>query len=198
MQFINFYFEEYRPKPLSFDSRFAAIVLLISLISVLILGWLESSEVDNLQQQLQAKKDQVTQLQQQISIIQKQLSRNSAINDLQRQLESGKKELNRYRKVIDLVKTPIAHQMVPYSQILTDLTEQKNDSVWLTKIEVQAENLSLHGTTTKADAVPLYVDGLKQSRTLKRYFDELKIERDEEDKRLINFQLLNGRLINDQ
>jgi len=193
MQTINFYLDSYKPVPLSFDSRFALLSVVLCLFGIMILGWIESSQVDSLQQRLAERKSQLNSQQQQLALVTKKLRDRSQIKGLQSQLNKNQAELASYRKILNLVNTPLYLVSVNFSQILKDLSEQTIDSVWLTKIDIQTQSLSLSGATTKPKSIPDYVDKLKNSDSLKRHFDELKIERNEE-KQLVEFQLINGRL----
>ena len=199
MQTINFYLDSYHPKPLSFDSRFALIAITVSFIGFLLFGWIQENQVDDLKQTLAARNQQSKQQLEQLSLINKELGSQSNIKNLQQELIASQKELSSYRKIITTFNMPITQKPIHFSQIMNDLSLHTVDSLWLTKISIQAHNLSLKGSTTKAEAIPVYVNKLKQANSLKRYFDELKIERPEDNKsssqHLIKFELLNGRLI---
>lgn len=201
MQTINFYLDSYRPKPLSFDSRFALVTIVVSLIGLLVIGWLQSNEVSDLQQRLVLRKTQSDSQQQQLIAFQKELKTHAAIQDLQKKLIASRRELSSYQKIINMVNLPVTSIPVDFSKILSDLSKQTVDSLWLTKISIQAHNLTLSGATTQAKLIPLYVDQIKQAHSLKRHFDELKIERPNEgtdnNSQLITFELINGRLINE-
>jgi len=197
MQSVNFYLDEYRPKPLSFDHRFALFVVGLSLLGMLTIGWIQSQQVDTLAQQINDTKKFQETLQEQIKSIEAKLAQDTEIASLQQTLLVRQDELSRYRKVISLVKSPLDAKRPDYSQIFLQLADQKKQPVWLTRINIQSQDVSLYGATTKVDAIPLYVDDLKSANALKRHFDELKIERDEQNSWLINFELLNGKLINE-
>ena len=198
MQSINFYFDEYRPKPLSFDSRFAGVVIAVSLVMMVIIGLIKSNHISKQEQTLATKQKELKAIEQQVVALQKQLVSGYKAESLDNQIVKQQKNLTSYRKILANMQQPAALQSTKYSQILAQLGEQKGTSVWLTKINIQAQNLTLQGTTVDTQAIPLYVDLLKNADTLKRQFDELKVDRDPENSRLINFSLINGRLSNGQ
>ena len=45
MQHINFYFDEFRPKPLSFDIRFSAAVIALVIVGMLVIGIFEQQKL---------------------------------------------------------------------------------------------------------------------------------------------------------
>lgn len=194
MQRIDFYFDEYRPKPLSFDSRFAAFICALCLLGLLLIGWIGSNQVEDLRQRHKSRQVQADKMQQQLLNVQEKLAKKAKAKDLQSEINSAQQELNSYRKVLSTVNLPSSQFSVNFSQVLTDLSKRKAEAVWLTKIDLAGQNLSLSGVATKTDAVPRYVDELKEADSLRRLFDELKVERDENNRNVINFQLLNGRL----
>lgn len=197
MQTVNFYLAEYRPKPLSFNSQFALLAVFIALIGMLAIGYGFSQEVVLLEKDLATKNQQLTELQDNIRSMQKKLSQKKDVTDWQKKLEKQQQELQNYQKLVSLVNFPDAASKITYSQILSALAIQQSQPVWLTKIAIQAGNLSLYGATTKANSIPLYIDELKKSDSLKRHFDELTLDRNSENDQLINFQLLNGKLANE-
>ncbi len=196
MQVINFYLESYRPKPLSFNSLFAIFSSLLFLAGMLLIGWGQANEVSELTSRLEQRKAQLELQQVQLANITKELKINTVVNDLQAQLTAKQQELKGYRKIVSVVNLPLAFTPVKYSQVLHDLSLQTIDFLWLTKIAIQANSLSLNGSTTNTESIPEYIDKLKQANSLKRYFDELKIERKNVND-LINFELVNGKLLNE-
>ena len=192
MQNINFYLEQYHPKPLSFNHQFAILTLFLSLLGMLTIGWSQSLQVAQLNKTLKLKQQQSSHIEQGILSIQKQLSEQSVTKDWQVKLNSKQEELNNYRKIISQVNLPIFKQSANYSRILEDLTLQSTNNVWLTRINIQSELLSLYGSSNNSNSIPIYIDQLKQTASLKRYFQELKIEQDSENPNIGNFSLLKG------
>ncbi|TQV88532.1 PilN domain-containing protein [Aliikangiella coralliicola] len=198
MQRVNFYFDEYKPKPLSFNSQFALSIFALTFIGLIVIGSILSVEKSDMEKRLAEKQVRFAKLQTEITQLTQKLKQDSEIQALEIELNNSLKMLNQYRKVIGLVKTPQKSQSDIYSQILQELSERKADSIWLTEINIDAQNLSLHGTTTKTDSIPRYVDELKDASSLKRQFDELQITRDGKNNRLINFSLINGKKFDGQ
>jgi hypothetical protein len=198
MQSINFYFEEYRPKPLSFDHRFATLVLAISVVMLVVLGTIKSSHLSQQKQAVVTKQADLVKLQQEVVKLQQQLAKDQPAESLDALIIQQQMSLASFRKILASMQQPDVLQPVGYSQILHQLGEQKMSDIWLTQIRINAQLLSLQGSSFKSEAIPEYVDLLKNASALKRQFDELKVERDQQDTQLVNFALLNGRLSNGQ
>ncbi|MET1255685.1 PilN domain-containing protein [Aliikangiella maris] len=194
MQTINFYFAEYRPKPLSFDTQFAAILLGVSILSMSIIGFIQSSQLNQLTAINQLKKQQLDKIQAETIQLQKQLNQKQTLQSLDSQIANQKELLIRYRQILNQVGNPAQTQLVLYSDVFSQLAEQKDAGVWLTKISIEKNNLSLEGSSTESISIPKYIDQLKTAPALKRQFDELKVQRDQNNTQIINFALLNGRI----
>lgn len=197
MQSVNFYFDEYRPKPLTFDSRFALLAISTTLILFVGFGVFKSSHLASQTEQLKLKQTQLKKLEADQLVIQQQMRTANKKASLDEQIANRQKSLTRYRKILANMQQPDNYVATPYSLILEQLGEQKSRTVWLTKININSQALSLHGSSTKTEAIPRYVEALKNSDSLKRQFDELKVERDQTDSRFVNFSLTNGRLSDD-
>ncbi|WP_444996349.1 PilN domain-containing protein [Aliikangiella sp. IMCC44359] len=198
MQSVNFYLEEYRPKPLSFDTRFATLLFIILLILFIASGIIQSTQLTKLKQINQTKKQELATLQEKIISMQKELANRRKVDSIDDLLASKQNSLNSYRKILSQVGNPKQQKHTNYSLILQQLSEQPANSIWLTEIKINQQSLSLQGSSTESTAIPIYIDQLKEAATLKRHFDELKVERDHNNGSLINFSLMNGRLSHEE
>ncbi len=198
MQFVNFYLDQYQPKPLSFDSRFAGLTLCLIVAGCIVNGLIGSSRVNELKLVDAQKKSHLLTTQQQVIALQKKLAGKKKVKNLDALLIRNQQELNSYRKIVTRLSSKNQVNHFDYSLILKQLSELPAQSVWLTEIEMNQQNLNLHGRSTNPESIPLYVDHLKAARSLKRHFDELKIDRDSTDNRIVNFSLINGKAANEQ
>lgn len=198
MQSINFYFDEYHPKPISFNSRFALVILIISLIMMVIFGLIKSTHASKQENILAIKNEKLAQTTTELTAMKKELDSSLDTLSIDEQILKEQTNLKSLRDVLLHIANINNKESMQYSQILKQLSEQKTNALWLTDISVNANNLSIKGSTTNAETIPLYVEQLKQSSALKREFDDLNIDRDEDNKRLINFSLSNGRLSSDE
>ncbi|MGS0682721.1 PilN domain-containing protein [Shewanella sp. 125m-7] len=54
-----------------------------------------------------------------------------------------------------------------YSPLMTDLASVANSSIWLTRIQVNEKNYMFEGFTSSPESVPLWIERLKTTTTLK-------------------------------
>lgn len=197
MQLVDFYFDEYRPKPLSFDLRFAGAIILIVVAGLIVIGIIQSSQLSEYQENLVKKQIEFKTLSEETLKLQKKLAESRDFQELDGAVIRQTETLNQYRKAIANLNLPDQSNTDRFSQILNSLSDRKINAVWLTKIDINQQNLSLFGSTTKRDSVPLYVEDLKNAASLNREFDELSIQQNEDNKRILDFALINGRKINE-
>jgi len=195
MQLVDFYFEEYRPKPLSFDLRFAAAVIGIVIAGLITLGIIQSSQLSDQQARLKEKQKQYRLLSEETQKLEKQLSATKDFKELDQEVARQTLRLNQYQKALFNLNLPEEGGADKFSEILKSLSDRKVDSLWLTQIDINQRNLSLYGSTTKSSSVPLYVEDLKNALSLNREFDDLSIQQNKENKRILDFALVNGRKI---
>ncbi|MDH5432815.1 MAG: hypothetical protein OEY19_02640, partial [Gammaproteobacteria bacterium] len=123
MQSINFYFPQYQPKPLSFDSRFSFLVVTIFTLSMLLFIWLDSQHISQLNYELESQKQQISKLQSQLVEQQNKLGITVKIKELESDLLTLQNELTNYREISNLIRQPVGQSKVKYSQILADLAK---------------------------------------------------------------------------
>lgn len=197
MQLVDFYFDEYRPKPLSFDLRFAGAIILVVVAGLVAIGIIQTNQISEYQDSLVKKQVEFKTLSEETLKLQKKLAESRDFQELDSAVARQTETLNQYRKAFANLNLPDQGNTEKFSQILDSLSERKVNAVWLTKIDISQQNLSLFGSTTKRDSVPLYVEDLKNATSLNREFDELSIRQNEDNKRILDFALINGRKINE-
>ena len=197
MQFVNFYLDEYRPKPLSFDLRFAAAIVSIIVVGLIVIGIIQNQQVADAKVHLAEKQQAAAKLLEETQALQKQLAERKDVQSLEKEITIYQSQLTRYQKAIANLHLADKSESDNFSQVLNALSEKQVDAVWLTQIDIDPKNLSLHGSTTKRSAIPDYVANLKQDIVLNRVFDELTIKENQDNRRLMDFSLLNGRKIDE-
>ncbi|MGX5172411.1 PilN domain-containing protein [Aliikangiella sp. IMCC44653] len=195
MQHINFYFDEFKPKPLSFDSRFAGLVFIVVLIGVTAFGFTQQRQAENLAALKIQKQQDLTVTQTQLLELQKRLSQSTDIMSIDDKLAKQQQTLNSYRKILAQVGD-LETQQFNFSEVLQQLAKHPSDTVWLTHISLDRTQLSLKGSSQDTAAIPTYIQQMNSLSALVREFDSLEVLRDEENVGLINFNLTNGRLVN--
>lgn len=192
-QFVNFYFEQYHPQPLTFNSHFALTALAVSLLGLVIIGWQESVKTSQLEQLLQNKNQSFNSIQNDLNEMQRSLAKKLNQQSWQLDLEKSQKELNSYRHLVNMVNLPVTQQDTRYSQAFEDLARHPTESVWITRISISASSIDLYGSSDSTEQIPKYIEDLSQLSSFNRYFGALSIERDPLHHQLIHFELTNGK-----
>ncbi len=192
-QYVDLYLPQYRPQPLEFGFSFAASVASLFLFGFIVLGIIENSEVSTLEDKLKETTQIHNEVQTSMLALQKKLKEEGKIEDLNKIIAKKQKELVAVKRLLVRVNNQATTKPVDYSKILKALSSLKSSSLWLTKINLYPTSLSLVGQTTQAKLIPNYISKMAEDKLLSSRFEDLSIERDAKDKRLIHFKMTGGR-----
>jgi len=195
-QSVNFYLPQYQPKPLEYGFKFAASITLIFTFGFVCYGLLQQKEIRELERQLAQETLAVKSITNEMNKISAGLGQESSLENINNIIAKKQKTLASTQKLLLQVNEKAPLEPVRYSQVLSALATQKSESLWLTQISIFPTSISLTGTTTNAESVPNYIDEMSKNKILSSQFEELIIERDQESKQLINFQMTNGKFNN--
>lgn len=192
MQWIDFYLDEYKPKPMTFDSRFAMIAMAGVVIITLIFGVWQQIEQSKFDQLVAQKQQQVSQIEQQINAMSASLNNLHGDDNARQNLTTKREELKNLNLIVSRLQKREATQAIAYSQIMQQLSEQTINQLWLTRIQLEEGRLSLQGATTNREAIPGYIEQIQQASALQREFASLSVEKDSENRRIVHFKLNAG------
>jgi len=192
MQQINLYTDDFRPKRvvLSLEQ-----ILLLPLITVVVLALLSYWLHVNVEQ----TKSDISEQESKKTSLQVKLDKLEAKARLQRRDESlvaANKRLSETlgarQKMVGMLDTVVVKDDEGFSSILISLARQKVDGLWLKEIHIGAsgKEMTLKGSTTKASAVPGYLQNLRQeSSFIGRSFTLFELGQDPERRALVDFVL---------
>ena len=106
MQYINFYLEEFRPKPLSFDIKFSAAVIGVVVLGLIAIGIVQQQRLSERKAIQFAKQEQVDKLILQVNELQQSLKNNRQFQDIENQHAYLKGQLTQYQKAISALAIP--------------------------------------------------------------------------------------------
>ncbi len=195
-QWIDFYLPQYRPKPLEFGFNYAAGICFVAFLGFIGYGMLQSSEISQLENQLAQSKQKVNQTQASLEQLSKRLGVQTSLKDLDSTINQRQAELAASRKLLNKVEQTAPSEPILYSQILAALSKQPAKSLWLTQIRLTPTTIDLAGQTTLPESIPSYINEMSKSAVLASRFDDLKIERNSENTKLVKFEMTNGRYNN--
>jgi MSHA biogenesis protein MshI len=195
-QWVDFYMPEYRPQPLEFGFKYAVGLGAIAVLGLIGYGLLQNSELTQQQQRLAESKQLLQQTQTALQALSQRLGVASKTEDLDKTIERKQAELLASRKLLNKVEKTSPVKPVLYSQVLSALAQQKAQALWLTQIKLSPKGIDLAGQTTNPESIPTYIDQMSNNVILASHFENLSIERSKKNKRLVLFQMTNGRYSN--
>jgi len=193
IQSVNFYLNQYKSKPLEFGFKFATSIAAVFMLVFIGFGYIQGQEIDHLNQQLTHNKKELIKTQDSIKKIQKQRSKNNSLENIQKKIIKKQRELVSSKKLLAKVSNEKHVKPIKYSSVLTALSQQNINSLWLTKIDLYPETISLTGQTIDPSSIPVYISHMADNDLLSSEFEDFKIERDKDDYRILNFSMSNGR-----
>ena len=193
LQSVNFYQKQYQPKPLEFGFKFASAIAAIFFVAFIGYGLMQQKQQDSLNQQLINNQKELKNIQTSSKRLQKPDNKKKNALSLEQQVTSKQNQLIASKQLLSSVASKRPAKATPYSEVLWALSDQDTDSLWLTKITLYPDSISLSGQTTKPKSIPNYITAMAKDDVLRSQFEEFRIERNETDSRVVNFFMNNGR-----
>lgn len=104
-----------------------------------------------------------------------------------------KDKVNARKDMIKMLESLVLNEAKGnFSSLMVALARQTSDDLWLNRIYVgtSGQTMSLTGTTLSADAVPAYLQRLREEDTfVGRNFTLFQLSADEDSRRRLNFEL---------
>lgn len=193
LQSVNFYQKQYQPKPLEFGFKFATGFAAVFFVAFIGYGLMQQKQQDSLNQQLVNNQKELEKIQTSLGKLEKSHKKKKAVLSLDQQIANKQNRLIASKQLLSSVAGKSPTGATPYSEVLWALSNQKTDSLWLTKITLFPDSISLSGQTTKPKSIPNYITAMAIDDVLRSQFEEFEIERNEIDSRVVNFIMNNGR-----
>lgn len=166
-------------------------ILLAMLVVVLVLAAVRGVS----EWQLSAARSELSQLQQQRSSAQQQISELGTQAAARRPDPRLEREIVRLEATVQTRQALLAElqrrgqlSRLDYAQLLTDLARLQRDGLWLTRIQQQQQQVTLHGKATDAGLLPEWMQSFQLAPSLAdRRFTMVELKRDDAD--ILNFVL---------
>jgi len=189
---VNFYCQEFKPKPLEFDFKFSMVVTVLMFFGFTAYGLILNNESNLLKQQLTQKNKSFKDIQNSIKTLNFESFSPSLVKSIDSQIITKQNELINIKKLLEKIASKSNEKHIHYSLVLNKLSKQRIQSLWLTNITLTPTNISLKGSTTNPELIPDYIDKIGQHNSLNSQFENLLLERDKENNQIINFNISNG------
>ena len=195
-QWIDFYLPQYRPKPLEFGFKYAVGICLVAFAGFVGYGVLQTSELNQLENQLGQSEQKLKETQASLDQLSKQLGVKDSLQNLDSTINQRQAELVASRKLLNKVEKTAPSKPVLYSEVLSALSKQTAKSLWLTQIKLTPSTIGLAGETTIPESIPNYINEMSKNTILASQFEDLKIQRSTDNTKLVQFEMTNGRYNN--
>ncbi len=192
-QSVNFYQKQYQPKPFQFGFKFASSITAVFFLAFIGYGLIQQQQLESLNHQLTNNQKELDKIQTSLQKLQKSRNKKQTAISIEQQIVNQQNLLIASRQLLSRVASKSPSKAAAYSEVLWALSNQKTDSLWLTKITLQPNSISLSGQTTQPKSIPEYISGMAIDDVLRSQFEEFEIERNQDDSRVVNFVMNNGR-----
>lgn len=197
MQQVNLYQSEFHPKKdhLNFH-QFSFIVVCVLGIFVALGLWLDA-ENKIINMQLVQEQQLLDPLRNQSSELAKIATDNPDDAQLDRQIISMQNEIRNKSVALNTLKNSDISAGSGFSDLLTALAQPKSNRIWFNQILLEQDVLVLNGQTMSPSLITDWIESTSRFKELNRQFATVSISRNENDKRVYDFQLSGGVAVND-
>jgi Tfp pilus assembly protein PilN len=195
MQQINLYLPEFQPKKdLLSVSQLVISVAAIGLLYVALGLWF-SSDTQFLQQQLKQREQMLLPLEKQLAELEQMLAQRPDSGQLDRQMAAIERDIQNKSVALNTLKNSDIAASQGFSQLLLDLAKNNDRRLWFTRIELNRDELALHGQTTDPELITYWIENTAEGTQLARQFSAISITQNDNDHRVYDFKLSGGVLI---
>ena len=194
IQQVNLYQDELKKVKLNFSALMLtqlSIILLIVFSAAAGFRYLQlQSHQSTLVEKQQKQKIAMAELQK----IQAELALRKKDAALAKRILDKSKELSNKQKVVGILSRDEFGNTKGFIEHISGLARQRLEGLWLTQIRIAdgGTNVSLHGTTSKSELLPKYLQRLSSEKAfVGTEFQSLVMARQEKKKQWLNFSLQN-------
>ncbi|MDX1452181.1 MAG: hypothetical protein R3183_06450 [Oleiphilaceae bacterium] len=164
MQQVNLYTEEFQPRKVKLPLEQIILLTVVTAIILAGVSVLLNQSLANLQQDVQERQQQADTMRQRVSVMESKAATLVRDESLVLANERLAQQLAARRQMIEVLDKVVVKDDAGYSATLIALARQRVEGLWLTRILLGAagKNMTLEGATTKADAVPQYLQNLRE------------------------------------
>ncbi|MFT5719140.1 MAG: Tfp pilus assembly protein PilN [Oleiphilaceae bacterium] len=164
MQQINLYTEAFRPQKVVLSLAQILLITSCTIIVVVVATLFLNANLAKLEKRSQHEKLRIDKLSSQLVILEEKAKLLRQDDSLMAANQRLSKKLSARRQMIEMLDSVVVKDDEGFSNILLSLARQKTEGLWLTNIQLGAsgKNMTIEGTTLNANAVPAYLQNLRQ------------------------------------
>ena len=191
-QRVNFYRDEFKKPEIKLPAQQMLQVFALVLAGFLVVGSYQVWELNSLKTKIAEQEKRRNQLNEQYERLAANFVEPTEDPGLLAQLKKLNQDAQQKQKLRDFLLTESDKSLFSFASVLDGLAENSVRSIWLTQISITTagSRYELKGITRQADAIPEYIEALKQAESLQgTSFSLFNIERDNESEDLLHFTL---------
>lgn len=191
-QRVNFYRDEFKKPEIKLPAQQMLQVFALVLAGFLVVGTYQVWELNSLKAKIAEQEKRRNQLNEQYERLAANFVEPTEDPGLLAQLKNLNQDAQQKQKLRDFLLTESDKSLFSFASVLDGLAENSVRSIWLTQISITTagSRYELKGITRQADAIPEYIEALKQAESLQgTSFSIFNIERDNESEDLLHFTL---------
>ncbi len=190
MQKVNLYNGALLPKPEALPLATLWMAVAAAIVLTMIMWFMQWSDVNEVQQRLEKLTQQKNQMQQQLTDLQAIVLSAEEKVIAERKIKKLQQQLQQQQQTSELIAELNKKQSNGYSGVMEDLANVNKKHLWLTRIRLDADQLSLEGKTFESATVANMVNQLQElPNTNKINFRKVVIERKSAKDRTASFYL---------
>lgn len=196
MQQVNLYQEELKTVKLNYSALMLTQLSIILLIVFSAAAGFRYFQLQQHQNSLVEKQQKQKVVMAELQKIQAELSLRKKDAALAKRIMDKTKELSNKQKVVGILSRDEFGNTKGFIEHISGFARQRTEGLWLTQILIAGggTNISLQGTTSKAELLPRYLQRLSAEKVFAgTEFQSLVMTRQEKKKQWLNFSLQNKR-----
>lgn len=191
-QLVNFYRDEFKKPDIKLPAKQMAVVSLLALVGFAIVGGYQVWSLQALQKKITTQESRRDQLNTQYESLLANYVEPTEDPALLNQLNRLNRDLQQKNSLRRFLEKESDKSLFSFAAVLDSLAEVAVANIWLTQITIKStgNNYQLKGFTQHADAIPEYIEQLKQSAALQgTSFSLFSVERDKDGNDFLHFTL---------
>lgn len=191
-QRVNFYRDEFKKPDIKLPAKQMVLAVAGVLVALILVGGYQTWELQSLKAKIAAKEAQRNQLSEQYEKLESSFVEPTEDPALLARLKTLNQDADQKQKLRDFLLRESGKSLFSFAGVLDGLAGSSVRNVWLTEIHIATEGsrYELQGITQHADAIPEYIETLKQMPALQgASFSIFNIERDLKQDGLLHFTL---------
>lgn len=164
MQQVNLYTEEFQPRKVKLPLEQIILLGVATLVVLILVSVYLNHALTTMQTDIAERKQKAETMRQRVEAMEAKAATLVRDESLALANERLTQQLNARKDMIEVLDKVVVKDDIGYSSTLVALARQRVDGLWLTRISLgpAGRNMALEGETRSAEAVPQYLQNLRQ------------------------------------